>query len=74
MKYTRMKRYVYSVLKEHAGERKLVDIEINIFNPMMNENTFWYLLKNDHKIYEELYRDGTIKKPSALGAWITDLI
>ena len=56
MKYTRMKRLTYSILREHAGQKELVDIvlEGQIFNPMMNENTFWYLLENDHKIYEEL--------------------
>jgi len=76
MKYTRMKRLTYSILREHAGQKELVDIvlEGQIFNPMMNENTFWYLLENDHKIYEELYKEGKIKKPKGYGEWVRDLI
>ena len=76
MKYTRMKRLVYALLKEHAGEKELECIEIpsKIFTPCMNENAFWYLFYNEYKIYEELYNEGKIKTPKYLGEWIKDLI
>lgn len=76
VKYTRMKRLTLAILKEHKGEKRLVEcvLDDTIFNPMLSENMFWYLLKNDRKIYQELYRDGKIKKPRGFGEWVKDII
>jgi hypothetical protein len=57
-------------------KKKLADLEITekIFTPLTNENTFWYLYENYYKIYKELYEEGKIKKPTARGEWIKDLV
>jgi hypothetical protein len=76
MKYARIKRLVYAILKEHKGQRELADlILLDHFQCYsIRDGIDWYLCDNFDKIFLELYNEGKIKKPTYFGEWITDLI
>jgi hypothetical protein len=71
-----MKRLVYAILKEHKGQRDLADLilrdHFNVFS--VRDGIDWYLFDNFDRIFEELYKEGKIKKPLYHGVWVDDLI
>jgi hypothetical protein len=75
MKYTRMKRLVFAILKKHKGEKTLVDVVLcDEMIGGMTDKDFCYMFDDIDMVFQELYREGKIKQPIGCGEWVKDLI